>query len=69
MSDDWKGLDKIKAKTLTGRARVSANLSIASSMAHKRRAAFGVNMSRAGGAWAVSFAKWHLRGKIEGGKV
>lgn len=69
MADDWKGEHKISAKPKTHEERVSRTRSASSGISHKRRAAAGSNMARAGGYWAVSFAKWHKRGKIERGQI
>jgi len=58
MTDAWKGAHLISAKGIE--ARKQTTMSLASSIAHKRRAAKGENMSRAGGPWASSFTAWKL---------
>lgn len=65
MSDDWKGLHLIKSKPKTSEERKTGNLSIVSSLAHKRRTKAGCNMSRAGGPWAVSINNWRINGLLE----
>lgn len=53
--DDWKGDISVKKRTNT--------MSVASSLAHKRRTMQGTNMSRAGGPWARSIHVWALEKK------
>lgn len=66
MADDWRGEDKISAKPRTHAERVTNNLSAASSLGHRKRRLAGCNMSKSGGPWAVSIARWHRSRKIGG---
>lgn len=50
MTDAWKGAHLISAKGIE--ARKATTMSLASILGHKRRAAKGENMSKAGGPWA-----------------
>ena len=65
MTDAWKGEHLISAKP-TPQQRISINLSIAASIAHKRRQAKGENMSRSGGPWAMAIHAWAVQGKVDG---
>lgn len=64
--DDWRGLDRISAKSRSKEERGSETRSVASRMAHARRQAKGCNMAKAGGLWARQIRAWHLSGKLKG---